>query len=267
MAHPAKVGSSQSRSAKLPKLPAAGNEEVYDHICEMIECAEEGDSLDFCSTSTFFGYYSEGAQRFEKVCELLESSKDRGCAIRLIVDVGDEIDALAARALGRFLKDEKEIKSMSNHGSYFILLQKKGGSTSYIEFNSRPERPHKYLEGRIKPFKDVCRSGEDKARFTTLKTLFNLHWESPMASPIVRAMFRHSSSFAVHRLFYKLLFVFTAVLCGLTFLATLVAFLSFYYRETTMAIVVTSISGIVSVGGSFAASYVLWLKTRKLTKE
>ncbi len=267
MVQTGEAGSSQSRSPKLPNLPEVGDEKVYDHICEMIRCAEKGDWLDFCSTSTFFGYHSEGAQCFEKVCKLLKSSKDRGCAIRLIVDVGDEIDALAARALGRFLTDETEIKSMPNQGSYFILLKKKVGSTFYIEFNSKPECNHEFLEGRFVPFKDVRGRGSDEAGFTTLNNRFNLHWESPMASPIVRAMFRYSSSFAVHRLFYKLLFVFTAALCGLTFFATLAAFLSFYYSGSKMAIVVASINGIVSVGGSFTASYVLWLKTRKLTKE
>lgn len=120
---------------------------IYDeHIIPILKKAGEGNELWFMSPSTFFGFYSSGVHVFDEVCDNLDQAKDRKCKVKIIVNIRDEMSAIAGKGLESFLKDIKEVRTYANSGDYyFIALISRDTIQDYCKFQSQQARSIKYL--------------------------------------------------------------------------------------------------------------------------
>lgn len=138
--------------------------DIYDiYIFPYIDQSEKGDTILFSTPSTFFGYYSNGAKRFEEVCDALRKAKLRGVEIKLMIDIHDVFTAKAAEGLLSFLIDGREIRHCEGNTDYYaITLYNKNGKTKHASFVSDRPKVLSYLPGiQIRPYRGVKLSKEN----------------------------------------------------------------------------------------------------------
>ena len=157
--------------------------DIYEkYIIPTIQNSNPGDKLLFISPSTFFGYYSLGANNFEKVCEVLEESVKRKVDLRLIINIHDPFSARAALGLLKFLNDGQNIRNWNNTDIYRITCISGDFSraTNY-EFSSREKKSVKYLAGALAiPYFEIKSGGgniDDKDKVEGLKREFDSFWK------------------------------------------------------------------------------------------
>lgn len=121
---------------------------IYEtHIIPFFEKAKEGDSVLFISPSTFFGFYSLGANNFDKTCKAIEEAKERGVAVKIIIDIRDEFSAKAAEGLLSFLSQGKEIRNRKNNKKNYRIyyINKMSGAGEKLECYADDSIQSKYL--------------------------------------------------------------------------------------------------------------------------
>ncbi len=141
---------------------ANGSEEeaavdIYEeHIIPLIDKCTEDDQLLFATPSAFFGFHSVGAKTYENVCDSLVNAREKGVTCRVLIDVGDLLSAAATQGLLSFLNAGTELRDLREDPSSYFLLRYCGDESEMVEFNSKSQRPMRYMyDVRVRKFGNV----------------------------------------------------------------------------------------------------------------
>jgi hypothetical protein len=146
-------------------------------IIPLLSRCGSGDELIFISPATMFGVYTLGLSNFERVCREIEKAKSRGCSIKLIINIYNDLTAIAAVGLESILS-RSELKARHNRGAhYFIARIEKGGECKECyEIYSNPPKTIKYIEKfEVIPFlrSEQLHGDTAKHKITSFRELWN----------------------------------------------------------------------------------------------